>query len=373
MRKLMRQIIFVTFATILRWPVCALINLVGRTGVFKTVFLVYATDENEVQGVYPKNRFIRRYLSGKPTPAGLIMDGWRPIGIYLGIPDLPRDLSRKKNRHIAEKIIQQMHWYRRLAGARTIGLAGQLGPIFSRRHNIPMEPPIFTSFYGNIFSVHEAINWVSRQKRTYLHRQKVTIIGGGELGAALQEYLNSQGYDCSMISVRYTVRGKVRPVNAEESRAQLHGMDFVINLMPRGEEFMESGLGEVIPQNAAIVDFSRPPIPAEQLTQKVYMGNRVRRSGMRFMFALPGGGWKQKQLPACALPALIAAMTGQASSKLESFCLLARQQFFSTALIDTPVTSQTGKLPHWDAIWGRGESGAEENSALDSVELFLQK
>jgi len=231
MRKLMRQILFVTIATILRWPICVLINLVGRTGIFKTVFLVYATDDNEVQGVYPKSKFIRRYLSGKPTPAGLIMDGWLPIGLYLGIPDLPKDLSRKKNRHIAEKIIQQMHWYRRLAGAQTIGLAGQLGPIFSRRHNIPMEPPVFTSFYGNIFSIHEAINWVARQKRTYLHRQKVTIIGGGELGTALQEYLNNQGYDCSITGVRYTVRGKVVPVNVDDSKANMRGMDFVVNLI----------------------------------------------------------------------------------------------------------------------------------------------
>lgn len=373
MRKLIRQIIFITTATIFRWPVCALINLVGRAGFFKTVFLVYATDENEVQGVYPKNRFLRRYLSVKPTPAGLIMDGWLPIGLYLGIPDLPMDLSRKKNRHIAEKIVQQMHWYRRLAGAQTIGLAGQLGPIFSRRHNIPMEPPIFTSFYGNIFSIHEAINWVARQKRSYLHRQKVAIIGGGELGTALQEYMNSQGYDCSIIGVRYTIRGMVVPVNAEESRVRLHGIDFVVNLMPRGEEFMASGLEEIIPQNAAIIDFSRPPILADKVGQKVHMGNRVRRSGMRFLLALPGGGWKQKQLPACALPALIAAMTGRVHKELESFCLLARKQSFSTALIDVPVENKFGVQPLWKTFWGRTLSEVNSESTPDGAELFSQK
>ncbi len=372
MPNVIRQIIFLTTAFILRWPLFMLIGLIGRTGIFKTVFLVYATDEVELLGVYPDIPFIRRFLSGKPTPAGLIMNGWRPMGIYFGIPDLPRDLARKKNRHIAEKIVQQMHWFRRLAGAKTIGLAGQLGPIFAHRHNIPMDPPIFTSTYGNVFSIHEAINWVAKQKGSFLHRQKIAVIGGGELGITLQDHLENKGYDCSIINVRYTLRGKVVPSNTEKNNEQLQGVDFVVNLMPRGEDFMTSGLGNLTPPNAAIIDFSRPSIPKNTLKQKIYLGNRIQCPGLRFMLPLPGT-WTQKQIPACSLPAIIAATTGKATKHLDSFCMLARQNSFGTALANTPAVTLYEKLSFQERLEGILNLGKGKESAPDGVELLSQK
>ena len=372
MPNLLRQTVFLTLSIILRWPLFALIGLIGRTGIFKTVFLVYATDEIEALGICPNISFIRRYLSGKPTPSGLIMNGWLPMGIYLVIPDLTKDLALKKNRHIAEEIVRRMHWFRRLAGARTIGLAGQLGPIFSRRHNIPMEPPIFASTFGNVFSINESINWIARQKSSFLHRQKIAVIGRGELGNSLQEHLKSQGYCCDLIDVRYTIKGKVVLTHNDKNREQLKGVDFVINLMPKGEEFMASNVGNIIPPNASIIDFSRPPIPVDQVVQKVYMGNRIRRPNLRFIFSLPGG-WTQKQLPACSLPSILAAMTGQISNNLDSFCLLARQQSFSTALVDTPITTQTEKQSFWNKLEDSFEFETDEELTAEGVELLSQK
>lgn len=346
MNIFLRQIIFLFIGTILRWPLWLFIGLVGRFGIFKTVFLVYPTDEVECRGFCPQFSPLRRFFSGRPTPGGLIMNGWMPMGIYFVIPDVTRDLARKKNRALAEAIVRRMHWIRRLSGARTIGLAGQLGPIFARRHNIPMDPPLFSSINGNIFSIHEAINWVARQRRSFFNARNVAVVGGGELGGTLQEYLNNQGYHCNTIDVRYTRKGKVVPLQSNENMENLDGVNFVINLMPKGEDFLDSNLHNFISKEAVIIDFSRPAIPEKVLPQEVYLGNRIRRTDMRFIFALPGG-WKQRQMPACSLPAILTALTGQVNQQVETFCLLARQQAFGTALVDTPLEYQTKTKPFW--------------------------
>ena len=338
MITILRHFAFIITGIILRWPLWLLIGLIGRTGIFKTVFLVYPHDEIEVQGFCPNLKILRRFLSGRPTPAGLIMDGLLPMGFYLVIPDLAKDLALKKNRGLAETIVQRMRWIRRIAGARTIGLAGQLGPIFEKRHDIPMEPPLFGSIHGNIFSIHQAIKWVAGQNRFILPQQRVAVVGGGEMGNVLKGYLEGQGYLCSLVGLRYTRKGEVVPLQLDMESSELRQVDFVVNLMPKGEDFIASGLGQVIPEDAAIIDFSRPAIPAGKVAQKVYLGNRICHAGMRFVFALPGG-WKQKQLPACSLPALVAALSDIAPASLDSFCQRARQLKFSTALVDTPAAN----------------------------------
>lgn len=333
----LRQFVFIFLGTVLRWPIWLLIGIAGQFKLFQFVFLVYPTDEVECRQFCPNIPILRRYLSGRPTPGGLIADGWRPIGIYFVVPDLPRSLAQKKNRKLAETIVRRMRWIRRLAGAKTIGLAGQLGPIFSKRHNIPIEPPLFSSINGNIFSIHEAINWAALQKNTFSKQIKIAIIGGGELGETLYGYLSGQGLQCDIVDVRFTRRGNVMAITSSQSEEMVKQADFVINLLPKGEDFIESNLPNIMGEKASVIDFSRPAIDQEKLSQRIYMGNRVQRTGMRFVLALPGG-WGQKQLPACSLPALLAALTGEINNKLDSFCLHARKQCFATALIaDTPT------------------------------------
>jgi hypothetical protein len=63
------------------------------------------------------------------------------------------------------------------------------------------------------------------------------------------------------------------------------------------------------------------------------MGNRIQRSGLRFAFALPG--WRQEELPACAMPAILAANYGVIEQSIEKFCSSARQFGFETALAPT--------------------------------------
>lgn len=336
MKKFARQIGFLFYAFLLRWPIWLLIWIVGRSGALKTLFLIYPTDSSECLDFCPNIKWLRNFFSGRPTPAGLIMDGWRPIGMYLVIPNPAMELMLKKNRLMIENIIKKMLWVKKLSGAQTIGLAGQLGPIFEKRHGIPMDPPFYSSTYGNIFSIQKAVGHLVNRSAKKSWQTSVTIVGGGLLGEQLLQYLGEDGYQMSMVDVRYTRKGDVRLTNEERANKHLDAVDFVINLLPRGRDFMDCQLPNKIPRNATIVDFSRPPIPTNELCQRVVMGNRVQRTGIRFCLRLPGG-WKAHELPACSMPSLLAAFGNKALLSIDDFRHAARQFQFNTALASLPV------------------------------------
>ena len=326
-----RRILFVIYAVLFRLPTWFAIWLIGRTGVFKTVFLIYPHDKEEYARLCPDFQPFIRFMSGRPTPGGLILDGWKPIGIYLFISNPPQELMKKKNRPLVEKIITRMCWIQKLAGAKAIGLAGQLGPIFERRHNIAMEPPFFTSTMGNIFSIEEALTQLAKSERKQPWQISLGILGGGELAELLHAHFSDQGYNTTIIDVQFKRRGGAALLMNDANRALLENVDFVINLLPTGADFMKSGIIDRLPRSTSIIDFSRPAIPKVQLRQRVVMGNRVQRPGMRFAFSLPGD-WAKHELPACSIPSIMAARFNVREATLSNFCRAARQLSFETAL-----------------------------------------
>ena len=356
---------FLIYALLLRWPIWLLIWTVGRTGILKTVFLIYPTDSSECLDFCPDVPWLRQFFSGRPTPAGLIMKGWLPVGLYLVIPNPALELMRKKNKPLVQDITRRMLWIKKLSGARTIGLAGQLGPIFEKRHGIPMEPPFYSSTYGNIFSIQEAVRHLATRLKKMPWQVSVAILGGGELGEQLEQYLGDDGYRLSTVGVRYTRKGNVTLADEQKTDHQLKEADIVINLLPRGKDFMGCRLHQRIPEPATIIDFSRPQIPADALAQTVVMGNRVQRRGIHFFMKLPGG-WKRYELPACSMPSLLAAMSGQTAGSLEEFRLTARQMVFRTALAGAP-------LPLYKRVRVRLRNLAGEFSIVTHFFLFLLK
>ncbi len=365
MKRYLRQFTFLLYALVLRWPIWLLIWFFGQSGIFKTVFLIYPTDSSECLDFCPDIPWLRRFFSGRPTPAGLIMNGWLPVGLYLVVPNPALELMRKKNRPIVQDIVKRMLWIRKLSGARTIGLAGQLGPIFEKRHGIPMKHPFYASTYGNIFSIQEAVKHLSNAADKRPWQASVAILGGGELGEQLEEHLGKDGYNLKMVNVRYTRKGDVKLADEAEADRQLHDVDFVINLLPRGIDFMGCRLDKRISESATIIDFSRPQIPADTIAQRVVMGNRVQRRGIHFFMKLPGG-WKRYELPACSMPCLLASLAGQTAQSLEEFRMAARQMAFQTALAGTP-------LPLHAVIRLRLRNFAGEISIVTSFALFMLK
>lgn len=338
MIKSMRRILFLFYTIILRLPIWAIIWLVGRTGMIKTIFVIYPHDKKEYADLCPDFKFLVRFLSGRPVPGGIILDSWKPMGIYFYISNTPQELVKKKNRHIAEAIVRRMKWIQKISGAKTCGFAGQLGPILERRHGIAMEPPFFGSTMGNIFSIEESIAFLGRNMEKKPWHLSIGVLGGGELGEMLQEHFSDLGYDADIVDVKFKRRGGVELKDAAAASQQLERMDFVINLLHTGEDFLNSGAAGFLKPSSTVIDFSRPRIAEEKLQASVFMGNRIQRSGLRFAFALPG--WRQEELPACAMPSILAANYGVIEQNLTKFCSSARQFGFETALAPSmqPVT-----------------------------------
>jgi len=330
MIKNFRKTMFLIYAMFLRLPMWAFIWLVGRTGIIKTIFVIYPHDQKEYSNLCPNYKFFLNFLSGRPTPGGLILDGWKPVGIYLFISNTPQELIKKKNRHIAEAIVRRMKWIQKISGATACGFAGQLGPILERRHGIAMDPPFFGSTMGNVFSIDDSISFLAKKINRPHWQLSIAIIGGGELGEMLLEHFQSQGYQADIIEVLYKRRSGVEISDLQVTDRQLEHADFVVNLLATGDEFLECGIANLLSPSTTVIDFSRPPIPKEKLQSQVFMGNRIQRSGMRFVFALPG--WEQEELPACSIPSILASNFGIVEQKPSIFCAAARQVAFETAL-----------------------------------------
>lgn len=330
MIKNIRKALFVIYVLFFRLPTWAIIWLVGRTGVIKTIFLIYPTDRKEYADLSPDFKFLRKFMSGRPTPGGLILDKKKPVGIYLFISNTPQELIKKKNRHIAEAIARRMLWIQRLSGAKACGFAGQLGPILEKRHGIDMKAPFYSSTMGNVFSIDDSISFLAKKLDKRPWELSIAVIGGGELGGMLHEHFTNQGYKTDVVDVTFKRRGGVKVTDMKVTSRQLKHADFVINLLPTGKDFLNCGTADLLKSTTSVIDFSRPSIPKEKLQAKVFMGNRVQRSGMRFAFALPG--WKQKELPACSIPSILASNYGIVEQNLTKFCIAARRVAFETAL-----------------------------------------
>lgn len=331
MLKHARWTLFVIYVVAFRPVVWSILWLIGLLGTLKTVFLIYPTDAKEFEELCPDYKWFLKFGSGRPTPGGLIFDGWKPIGVYLFISNSPQELIKKKNKHIAESIVTRMRWVQKLCRAEACGFAGQLGPILERRHGIAMKPPFFASTMGNIFSIDDAVTHLANTSGKMPWQLSVAVLGGGELGETLQNHFTSKGYRAEVIDVKFKRRGGVVVKDKSLAGEQLSGVDFVINLLPTGDDFLHCGIANNLDSSASVIDFSRPAIAQDQLKAVIYKGNRVQRPGMRFAFSLPGD-WKPSELPACSLPSILAANFGEVEQDIEKFCRAARAASFATGL-----------------------------------------
>ena len=186
---------------------------------------------------------------------------------------------------------------------------------------------------GCVFSIDDSISFLAKSLGKRPWQISIALIGGGELGGMLHEHFTNQGYKTDVVDVTIKRRGGIKVTDIETTDRQLDHTDFVINLLQTGEDFLSCGIADLLRPSTSVIDFSRPAIPKEKLQAKIYMGNRVQRTGLRFAFALPG--WHQKELPACSMPSILASIHGIVEQNLTKFCMAARRVAFQTSLAAT--------------------------------------
>jgi len=304
----LRKSLFLLHIIIGQWVAWGLIGLFGQLHIWRVLFVIYPHSSNEYSKLSWNWSILRKIMSGRPVPAGIILDGKKPIGVYFLLSNTLGSLHKKSNKAAAKKIEKMMKWAMTWSGAQVVGFAGGLGQILEKRHNINMIHPFYDSTKGNIYALSRYIYSVAQKN------DEVGIIGGGPLSKILQEAISLKSH---IISLKY--RRRQGYVLAGDKIPQC---DCYVNLLPTGQDFTNLRLN--IPRHAVIIDFSRPPIP-KKYYHNVVLANRVTRpswqllhkniitaqahrdgSGTRFCPALPGG-WRREELPACSLPCLLAA------------------------------------------------------------------
>lgn len=307
-------------------PILLLLWLLGKCKLIKIIFQVYPTDDIETRGFCPKIKIFRRYFSGRPTFGGFIVHNLCPIGIYVVIPDTVRHLALRKNARLSHRIINKLAWLSRITGATSIGLAGQLGFIFEKRHKIPIVSPFYNSLYGSLFSLSETINKIIADHKLCTSNLTIGILGNGVIGSELSEYLKKNSLLVVPIEIKLLRKGGIRLKKEEEAIPLLRTLDILVNITPTGEDFLHTNCHRYISPDCYIVDFAHPGI-SFNIPNKLYPGNRVRRKGTRFVQSLPGN-WRHDDIPACSLASILTTTTAMKWKGIEDFIMLAKRQGF---------------------------------------------
>ena len=315
-----------------RFPVWAALWILGRFGLFKVVFLVYPADITELTGFCPPLPVFRRFFSARPTLGGIILNGIRPVGIYLVVPDTVQELASRSNGALSHTIVKRLFWVARLVGAKSIGLAGQLSFIFQKKHRIPIVAPLYSSLYGSVFSLSETIERALQSqsigRKSNGEKPNIGILGKGDISTLLARHIMDTHQSSPVyIDVKYLKSGRIALKNKAEAKQRLKDFDILVNMLPTGDHFFQTNCDQYLSIECIIIDFSHPGINACRLPHRKHMGNQIQRDGLRFMPSLPGD-WKYHTLPACSLASLLASENAPQWKNFNEFCNDAKARGF---------------------------------------------
>jgi hypothetical protein len=289
----------VILCLVLRWPTWLLL---GATRVFKPfayIFLVYPGTDKDLEGYCPRWLAKSWLFRSKPQVGGVITRGGGGRGLVLVVPNTVREFLHDKNS--CHKIIKRLKRVRRLVGAKSIAIAGQVPGIMTK-HRVELKKPFVVGNTGTAFCVMETVAQAMSLHGLPPGRFKIVLVGVGFAGQSVLEVLKDDGHDILGVDIKITHHGVLV---GPEGIAALKIADLVIVLTPKGSDFLPY-VNHLKP-GCIVVDDTHPKItdrPEGVHFYKVAMG----MGGVKFLPRLPG--YRPDWIPGCTVEAIYSAATG---------------------------------------------------------------
>jgi hypothetical protein len=313
-----RKIGFILIS-IFRWPIWLALWLLKRFRFFDYLFLVYPGTDSDLDGYCPRWLAKTWFFSKKPSIAGIIRKGPCGRGLYLVLPNTPRQFLNCKQ--VCETICARLEKICRLTGVKSVAIAGQVPGIIVRK-GIELEKPFVKGLKGMVFSImvalEEAINRREKSKGEVI----ISVIGAGFTGGYLISCLKNDGYNL-VYGVDTKKQEKEEIYSPEVGKQIVNRSDAVIVLTSKGSDFLQ--YEKYLREGTIVLDDTHPKIkkiPANVDFFKVAVGI----SDSAFYPRLPG--YKPEWIPGCVVEAMVSASTGEYGLSQNEFNAKAKELGF---------------------------------------------
>lgn len=178
--------------TVFRWPLWGILLLSRIFITWRSLFVVYPGDINDIKAYAPDSLIWLRdtwLYRGKPQFAGIqIRKGARGLEAYWGIVVYISSTTAElqKDRELVLNIMQRLRFLSHLLGVNVIACAGQM-PSIINKHNIDLDKPFIDGRIGSSFSVISTVKKIYKQHDIQKDQVLLAIVGIGFLGKPLSK------------------------------------------------------------------------------------------------------------------------------------------------------------------------------------------
>lgn len=301
-------------AFVLKQPI---LHLIGMTGNVDFLFHVFQGDKSDLEGYCPPWLAESFLFRGKPTLGGLFENGSR-YGLITVAPETARDYKDNYGQ-IVQKTMKDLKGIANTVGAKAIAVAS-VGPLlFEKASGHPLEAPFVDGIPGRVFSAVETFEQLfQRHPELQLNNPKIGIVGVGEIGNSIINYVHSKdfNYNCEAFGIN-VVKSKETFIINPEDHDLVRKSDVLLVQMPQGANFVPYYQEyNMIKKGAFVLDDTHPRIRKRDFPSmekfvfyKIAIERRipiVRKNEYIRTKMVPGiPDYKNSWLPGCIIHALV--------------------------------------------------------------------
>lgn len=317
--RFLRYTGFLTVNLALRHFFWVILFLLRPFKFFSYLFLVYPGSDSDLDAYCPRKLAKSWLFSCKPTLGGVISKSVGGRGLILVVPNTIAEF--KADKKICEKVMDNLEKIRRIVGADSIAMAGQMPSAFVQR-GLKLEKPFVRGNHGTVFCVMETIKRAA-EKHNFNSDARIAVVGVGYVGSILLDALWDEGYEAIGIDIEFKSQSGVAIM--EDGKALLRIADMVVVLTPRGSDF--DPYVRYLKKGAVVIDDTHPKIVGFNDNGVSFYKVAVGMEGVKFLPRLPG--YQDNWIPGCALEGIYSSVTGQYNGQSQkSFNKKARELGF---------------------------------------------